>query len=372
MPAPSFCLFDTAIGRMAIAWNDHAIVHVQLPEADPDATRASLLARLPDAHAGTPPQEIRAAIHRIRGLLRGRPDDLADLPLDWDRVTPFERQVYEFLRTIGPGQTTTYGAIASALGRPGAARAVGRALGVNPFAPIVPCHRVLAAGGRPGGFSAGGGVATKLHMLAIEKEGADSTANPVADGRIGTDRSAGSQIGAPAAATDVARGHAEPATTGAGDDRHDDDGHDEAMMEQAIALAQRAAARDEVPVGAVVVCDGEVIGRGFNRTVGRHDPTAHAEIIALRAAARRLGNHRLVGCELYVTLEPCAMCAGAIQHARIRRLVYGAADPKTGACGSVVDLFAERRLNHHTKVRGGVMAARCGAILSGFFALRRN
>jgi tRNA(adenine34) deaminase len=127
---------------------------------------------------------------------------------------------------------------------------------------------------------------------------------------------------------------------------------DAAMMREALSLAGDAATRGEVPVGAVVVSDDTVIGRGFNCPISRADPTAHAEIRALREAAAALGNYRLTGCTLYVTLEPCAMCAGAIMHARIRRVVYGAADPKTGACGSVVDLFAESRLNHHARRPG--------------------
>jgi tRNA(adenine34) deaminase len=128
----------------------------------------------------------------------------------------------------------------------------------------------------------------------------------------------------------------------------------------------------EVPVGAVLVHDGRVLATGFNQPIANHDPTAHAEIQAMRSAATLLGNYRLAGCTLYVTLEPCAMCAGAIQHARIARLVYGARDPKTGACGSVVDLFAEPRLSHHAEVTGGVLAERCGRVLSEFFAERRE
>jgi tRNA(adenine34) deaminase len=138
-----------------------------------------------------------------------------------------------------------------------------------------------------------------------------------------------------------------------------------------IWRARRAPA-GEVPVGALVVIDGEVVGRGFNQPVGRRDPTAHAEIMALRDAAARLGNYRLPGCTLYVTLEPCAMCAGAIMHARVARVVFGARDPKTGAAGSVVDLFAEARLNHHTSVSGDVLADECGSLLSAFFAARRG
>lgn len=142
-------------------------------------------------------------------------------------------------------------------------------------------------------------------------------------------------------------------------------------MRHALELAGQAEAAGEVPIGAVVVKDGEIVGRGFNAPISRHDPSAHAEMMALRDAAQRLGNYRLVGCELFVTLEPCLMCAGAIMHARIARVVYGASDPKTGACGSIVDVFAERRLNHHAEVTGGVLAEECGAMLSNFFAMRR-
>lgn len=147
---------------------------------------------------------------------------------------------------------------------------------------------------------------------------------------------------------------------------------DAAMMREALRLATLAAERGEVPVGAAVVKDGEIIGRGYNSPISSNDPTAHAEMLALRDAAAALANYRLGGCTLYVTLEPCAMCAGAIMHARIARLVYGAADPKTGACGSVVDLFAEDRLNHHTEVTGGVLAADAGKQLAVFFAARRK
>jgi tRNA(adenine34) deaminase len=142
-------------------------------------------------------------------------------------------------------------------------------------------------------------------------------------------------------------------------------------MAEALALARLAQAHGEIPVGAIVVKNGAIIGRGGNTPIAANDPTAHAEIAALRDAARTLGNYRLPECDLYVTLEPCAMCAGAILHARIRRLVFGARDPKTGACGSVIDLFAEPRLNHHTAVSSGVCADACGRLLSDFFAARR-
>ena len=147
---------------------------------------------------------------------------------------------------------------------------------------------------------------------------------------------------------------------------------DEIFMREALQLAQQAAACGEVPVGAIIVRDGEIIGRGFNQPIGRHDPSAHAEILALRDAANRLGNYRLPGAKLIVTLEPCAMCVGAILHARIAEVVFGAADAKTGAAGSIVDLFAESRLNHHASVRGGLLADECGALLRGFFAARRS
>lgn len=142
-------------------------------------------------------------------------------------------------------------------------------------------------------------------------------------------------------------------------------------MQVALSLAKQAATLGEVPVGAIVVKDNVVIGRGSNTPIGLHDPTAHAEIMAMREAAAYLGNYRLVDCTLYVTLEPCAMCSGAMQHARIAKLVYGASDPKTGACGSVVNLMTEPKLNHHTVVIGGILAVECGAVLSDFFRQRR-
>lgn len=142
-------------------------------------------------------------------------------------------------------------------------------------------------------------------------------------------------------------------------------------MQQAISQAHNAWALGEVPVGALVIKDGEIIATGFNQPIGTHDPTAHAEIMALRAAAAIVGNYRLPGCELYVTLEPCAMCAGAMMHARLARVVFGASDPKTGVCGSIVNLFEQEKLNHHTEVIGGVMADECGKLLKEFFAARR-
>ncbi|MGH8670723.1 MAG: tRNA adenosine(34) deaminase TadA [Burkholderiales bacterium] len=142
-------------------------------------------------------------------------------------------------------------------------------------------------------------------------------------------------------------------------------------MQRALDLARQAQAAGEVPVGAVVVCGDKIVGQGFNTPISNTDPCAHAEIVALREAARRLGNYRLPDCGLYVTLEPCPMCAGAILQARIARLVYAAADPKSGACGSVVDLFANPKLNHHTHIVAGVLAHQSAELLRSFFAERR-
>ncbi len=147
---------------------------------------------------------------------------------------------------------------------------------------------------------------------------------------------------------------------------------DECYMRDALALADEAEMRGEVPVGAVVVKDGVIVGRGYNQPISARDPTAHAEIIAIRDAAAHTGNYRLTGCEIYVTLEPCVMCAGAIMHARIARLVYGAADSKTGACGGAVNLFADAKLNFHATVTPGVLGGECGGRLSAFFAQRRS
>lgn len=146
---------------------------------------------------------------------------------------------------------------------------------------------------------------------------------------------------------------------------------DEKWMRRALGLARHAEAAGEVPVGAVVVLNNEIIGEGWNRPIVSHDPTAHAEIVALRAAAQHAKNYRLPGAVLYVTLEPCAMCAGAIVHARIARVVYGAADPKTGAAGSVFNLLDSSVLNHRSQLTSGVLAEECGQMLRGFFEARR-
>lgn len=146
---------------------------------------------------------------------------------------------------------------------------------------------------------------------------------------------------------------------------------DDAFMRLALDQAQNAWLSGEVPVGAVIVRDGQLIATGYNRPITTHDPTAHAEIVALRHAATLIGNYRLPECELFVTLEPCAMCAMALMHARFKRIVFAAADPKTGAAGSVVSLFDEKRLNHHTRVEGGVLAEPAARLLRDFFAERR-
>jgi tRNA(adenine34) deaminase len=143
-------------------------------------------------------------------------------------------------------------------------------------------------------------------------------------------------------------------------------------MRAALGEARRAAREDEVPVGAVVVCDGRVVARAHNRPLHLSDPTAHAEILALRRAARKLGNYRLPGCSLYVTIEPCAMCVGAIVQARIERLVFGARDPKAGACGTALRVLNHRKLNHKVKVVGGVMATDCARVMQEFFQGKRK
>ncbi|HVZ43621.1 MAG TPA: MGMT family protein [Ramlibacter sp.] len=166
--ALGFCLFETAIGECAIGWDSHTLVAVHLPADSPEHLRKRMATRL-ETQETPPPAFVQAAIERIRRLLQGEADDLMDLPLAMDAVPEFHRRVYEVTRAIPPGRTLTYGEVAQRIGDPGAARAVGQALGLNPFAPVVPCHRVLAAGGRSGGFSAEGGTATKLRMLEIER-----------------------------------------------------------------------------------------------------------------------------------------------------------------------------------------------------------
>ena len=146
---------------------------------------------------------------------------------------------------------------------------------------------------------------------------------------------------------------------------------DELWMEEALRAAQRALEMGEVPVGAIVVCEGKMVGRGWNRNIADNDPTAHAEILALREAGEHAGNHRLGDCELFATIEPCAMCAGALVHARIKRLVYGADDPKAGAVHSVMQVVNHPRLNHQMALRGGVLAGRCSELLQEFFRSRR-
>ncbi|MGR8948986.1 MAG: tRNA adenosine(34) deaminase TadA [Gammaproteobacteria bacterium] len=147
--------------------------------------------------------------------------------------------------------------------------------------------------------------------------------------------------------------------------------NDITLMREALSLADEAGKANEVPVGAVVVVDNEIVGRGRNQPILENDPTAHAEIIALRDAAAAMGNYRLPDATLVVTLEPCTMCAGALLQSRIKRLIFGAADPKTGACGSVIDIFGDDRLNHHTEVLSGVLEHECAALLQAFFRARR-
>jgi len=148
--------------------------------------------------------------------------------------------------------------------------------------------------------------------------------------------------------------------------------NDELFMEEALRAAQRALEAAEVPIGAVVVCKGRIVGRGWNRNLTDFDPTAHAEIVALREAGAAIGNHRLGDCEMFATLEPCAMCSGALVHARIKRLVYGADDPKAGAVHSVLEVLNHPSLNHHMEIQGGVLAGRCAELLQAFFRERRG
>jgi tRNA(adenine34) deaminase len=150
-----------------------------------------------------------------------------------------------------------------------------------------------------------------------------------------------------------------------------DNDNDELWMEEALRAAQRALEAGEVPVGAVVVCDGRIVGRGWNRNITDSDPTAHAEIVALREAGATIGNHRLASCDLFATIEPCSMCAGALVHARIKRLIYGADDPKAGAVQSVMQVLNHPQLNHKVEVRNGVLAGRCAELLQSFFKCRR-
>jgi methylated-DNA-[protein]-cysteine S-methyltransferase len=185
MAAAGFTLFETAIGACGVAWGERGIVGVQLPEANETATRARLLERFPAAAEAAPPADVRRAQRDIVGLLAGKRSDLSGIALDMDGLAPFQRRVYEAARAIPAGRTLSYGELAMQLGAPGAARAVGQALGRNPFAIVVPCHRVLASGKKTGGFSAEGGVATKLRMLAIE--GVTAGEAPTANGSLGFD-----------------------------------------------------------------------------------------------------------------------------------------------------------------------------------------
>jgi tRNA(adenine34) deaminase len=149
-------------------------------------------------------------------------------------------------------------------------------------------------------------------------------------------------------------------------------GEDLKFMKLALELAKKAELKNEVPVGALIVQDGKIIGRGMNTSISDYDPTSHAEINAIREAAKATKNYRLKNCSIYVTLEPCAMCVGAIQHARIEKIIYGARDPKTGACGSMIDLISVKEINHHAEALGGILEKECGQILKDFFLSKRK
>jgi len=174
MPTQGFALFDTSIGRCGLAWGPSGLIGLQLPESTPGAAWARLRRRFPEAVESEPPPEVESVIERIRDLLSGGRDDLADVPLDLGGQPAFNLRVYEIARAIAPGETSTYGEVAKAMGEPGAARAVGKALGENPWPIVVPCHRVLAASGGMGGFSASGGSATKARLLTLEKAKTDA------------------------------------------------------------------------------------------------------------------------------------------------------------------------------------------------------
>ncbi len=149
-------------------------------------------------------------------------------------------------------------------------------------------------------------------------------------------------------------------------------GEDLKFMKLALELAKKAELKNEVPVGALIVRNGQIIGQGMNTSISDHDPTSHAEINAIREAAKAIKNYRLKDCAIYVTLEPCAMCVGAIQHARIEKIIYGAPDPKTGACGSMIDLISVKEINHHAEAIGGILEKECGQILKDFFLSKRK
>ncbi len=188
MKAQGMTFFDTAIGRCGLAWGEHGVIGIRLPEIREAETRARLLKRCPDAQEGTPPAAVQQALEQIAALLRGESGDLSAISLDMEKVPPFHRRVYETTRGIPAGATLSYGEIAAKLGMPGSARAVGQALGRNPFAIVVPCHRVLAADGKVGGFSAGGGIATKFRLLSIERALADGRSSLFeGDGAFGFD-----------------------------------------------------------------------------------------------------------------------------------------------------------------------------------------
>jgi methylated-DNA-[protein]-cysteine S-methyltransferase len=190
MAVNGFTLFDTPIGRCGIAWGERGLIGVQLPESREAATRARMQSRFPEARETSPPAAVRRALDRIAALLRGEPSDLSKIPLDMERVPPFHRRVYKAARAIPPGATRSYGEIAQRIGSPGAARAVGQALGRNPFAIVVPCHRVVGAGGKVGGFSADGGITTKLRLLSLEGTLANGVAPVENAGKLGFDPAA--------------------------------------------------------------------------------------------------------------------------------------------------------------------------------------
>ena len=261
------------------------------------------------------------------------------------KVTDFRKEVCDIMLTIPFGKTMTYGQIAGILAeRRGlskmSAQAVGGAVGHNPVSLMIPCHRVIGKDGSLTGYA--GGLDTKFSLLTLEKSEALEGINS----RLYHSEKC-----------DKILWHVERSV----------------FMREALKEAEKAFDEGEVPVGAVVVKDGNIIGRGHNMTEGKNDPTAHAEMLAIRQAADSLGGWRLSGCDLYVTVEPCTMCAGAIVWSRIRKVYIGTADPKAGACGSLYNVLQDSRLNHEAEIQTGLMREESSRLMKDFFRkLRRK
>ena len=281
-------------------------------------------------------------------------------PVDPD-VSEFRRRVCEIMLDIPFGKYMTYGQIASMIAEERgiarmSAQAVGGAVGHNPISLIIPCHRVIGSDGSLTGY--GSGLDKKYALLTLENSEALKHTGPQPDSISDSEalRHINSRLYSNEKCDKILW--------------HVDES---GFMQEALREAEKAYGENEVPVGAVVVKDGKIIGRGHNMTEGKKDPTAHAEILAIRQAAAATGGWRLTGCDLYVTVEPCAMCAGAIVWSRIRTVYIGTPDPKAGACGSVNDILQDERLNHRANVRKGLMQEESARLMKDFFRkLRLN